>query len=72
MTTAIMELDIDATPEIQYSAVAYRVVSDDVTLGDLYEDSHSCYSEEESPDETQLYPSLGSSPGARAARARSR
>ena len=75
MTTAIMDPEVDASPELEYSAVAYRVVSDDVTIGDLYEDSHSCYSEDSFPEggseDPQLYPILGSSPSARA-RARSR
>lgn len=44
MTTATME------PEVEYSAVAYRVVSDDVSLETLYEDAHSCYSDEGEPD----------------------
>lgn len=41
---------------VAYSRVAFAVVSDDVTLGDLYEDVHSCYSEDDEADSAPARP----------------
>ena len=57
MTTMILDpRNATNEPEVEYSCIAFVVVSDDVTLGDLYEDAHSCYSEADELEEEESEP----------------